>query len=53
MHEQLAMSDAFGMSELLYKFRLRYTVDTPLTEILYSGHLIIQDKMLRSGLNLH
>ena len=28
-------------------------VEPPLTDILYSGHLIIQDKMLRSGLNLH
>ena len=30
-----------------------YTVELPLTDILYSGHLIIQDKMLQSGLNLH
>ena len=30
-----------------------YTVEPPLTNILYSGHLIIQDKMLQSGLNLH
>ena len=30
-----------------------YTGRTPLTDILYSGHLIIQDKMLRSGLILH
>ena len=32
---------------------LQCTVEPPLTDILYSGHLIIQDKMLRSGLNLH
>ena len=29
------------------------TVEPPLTDIVYSGHLIIQDKMLRSRLNLH
>ena len=29
------------------------TVEPPLTDILYSGHLIMQDKMLWSGLNLH
>ena len=28
-------------------------MEPPLTDILYSRHLIIQDKMLRSGLNLH
>ena len=35
------------------KITLRCTVEPPLTDILYSRHLIIQDKMLRSGLNLH
>ena len=30
-----------------------YTVEPPLTDILYGGHLIIQDKMLRCELNLH
>ena len=29
------------------------TVEPLLTDILYSGHLIIQDKILWSGLNLH
>ena len=29
------------------------TVEPPLIDILYSGHLIIQDKMLWSRLNLH
>ena len=29
------------------------TMESPLMDILYSGHLIIQDKMLRSELNLH
>ena len=29
-----------------------YSGTPPLTDILYSGHLVIQDKMLRSGLNL-
>ena len=32
---------------------LMNTVEPPLTDILYSGHLIILDKMLRSELKLH
>ena len=30
-----------------------HTVEPPLMDILYSGHLYIQDKMLQSRLNLH
>ena len=37
----------------LNKTSSKYTVEPPLTDILYSIHLTIRDKMLWSRLNLH
>ena len=54
MHKYSNMHDIkqnLHSDQMFLKFM--YTVEPPLMDILYSEHLIIQDKMSPSGLNLH
>ena len=52
-HQYVKHKGVLEMGTTLGAHTIRDTVEPPLMDILYSGHLIIQDKMLWSGLNLH